>query len=861
MDNIQVSIDDLVLKVSQNVNREVWNESKYYNFIDNLCQNREYQKEAIWTVLRYLLSGEYDNLEQLAEENFNSNADLRNVYNGEFNQFKKGLHFPDKLSCSLDLATGTGKSYVLFALAVIMLAENKVDQVLLLVPSVTIEQELTKKFKDLSSSKELVGQIKAVGGQAPRIINGSESIVAGSICIENRDAIYKNARTSIADSLSGKGERTLLLNDEVHHVYNTDGNKWKNFIKDYDQHEINFKYLVGVSGTCYLGNDYFSDVVYRYSIRQAIEDRFVKSVEYIAEDDINDRREGDRWNTIFESHQAIARNLPSRFSEKPISIIVTKDIKTCKAEADKFNELLKSRNNFTDDEVKQKVLVVHSQADAATDRLKLKDVDKPGNQVEWIFSVSMLTEGWDVKRVFQIIPHEKRAFESKLLIAQVMGRGLRVPENWKYEWGQPKVRIFNHSNWASSIKGLVNEVLEFEEKLPSRIIPDSEYNFSLTNVEYKMDKNTKETKAEDPYKFLEKGFVTLASVTKEVHHELTYENIVDGSRISEQYEYTGNTWSADEIARLMYSRFGDLDSDIKDRDGKTLEEHYKEKWPVEKLGEMINLSLEKYGNNVITDDLKAKFLTSMGTLFRTGNKSVSYKFEPDKFTEVETQNMRQVSVSKSSLRNRSKIFYSGNTNNYLEINEQGLLQEVSDPDGEFRGAGVQITNIHDFKTPQFSVIADSTPEVKFVRMLTNKTNNAKVDKWVKAANTSFYSLEYTWRKGEHPMRNSFNPDFFLLVGNRIIVAEVKGDEQIANPDPENIGKWRAAIKHFKVINEHVATGCKEHGELDVENLQYKFTMITPQSYNTFFERVNSGKVDQIDSFTSYLDSTIKGRNE
>ena len=45
--------------------------------------------------------------------------------------------------------------------------------------------------------------------------------------------------------------------------------------------------------------------------------------------------------------------------------------------------------------------------------------------------VSMLTEGWDVQNVFQIVPHEERAFNSKLLIAQVLGRGLRVPDAYK----------------------------------------------------------------------------------------------------------------------------------------------------------------------------------------------------------------------------------------------------------------------------------------------------------------------------------------------------------------------------------------------------------------------------------------------
>ncbi len=42
----------------------------------------------------------------------------------------------------------------------------------------------------------------------------------------------------------------------------------------------------------------------------------------------------------------------------------------------------------------------------------LKSVDDADSPVEWIVSVSMLTEGWDVKNVFQIVPHESRAFSS-----------------------------------------------------------------------------------------------------------------------------------------------------------------------------------------------------------------------------------------------------------------------------------------------------------------------------------------------------------------------------------------------------------------------------------------------------------------
>ena len=95
-------------------------------------------------------------------------------------------------------------------------------------------------------------------------------------------------------------------------------------------------------------------------------------------------------------------------------------------------------------------------------------VDNAASKVEWIVSVSMLNEGWDVKRVFQIVPHEERAFNSKLLIAQVLGRGLRVPKVGAGE--QPEVTVFNHDAWATSIRHLVNEILEIEKRLSSHVL-------------------------------------------------------------------------------------------------------------------------------------------------------------------------------------------------------------------------------------------------------------------------------------------------------------------------------------------------------------------------------------------------------
>ena len=126
---------DLVLQVSKNVNPQVWDEGFYQNFLDLLCSNRTYQKQATETALRYLNSGEYTSLESLAKENFDSNHIIQERFSSNFEAMKNELDLFEKLSGTIDLATGTGKSYIMIALALIMLASKKVNRVLVLVPS------------------------------------------------------------------------------------------------------------------------------------------------------------------------------------------------------------------------------------------------------------------------------------------------------------------------------------------------------------------------------------------------------------------------------------------------------------------------------------------------------------------------------------------------------------------------------------------------------------------------------------------------------------------------------------------------------------------------------------------------------
>lgn len=459
---------DLVLKVDKNFDPIKLPLQDWDRYLDILVDGRQYQKEAIIDTVIFLASCLYRNTTDLVEKNWNNNenVELKNRYSN-LDDYLHHLQIPNKLSVSIDLATGTGKSYVIYGIAQIMLGLGLVDRVLVLCPSLTIEDGLTEKFIGLSSDSKLV---KAIPENAkwknPSIKSADVTIKEGDICIENIHAAYETTGSSIRDSFKGNGEKTLVLNDEAHHIYNkiegrskenTSLKKWKEFLLNPD---FNFKYIAGFTGTAYIDDEYFNDVIYRYSLRQAVDDKMVKMVDYISKDDDIDK--DIKFQKIYDNHD---QNKQNYRKIKPLTILITKDIKNAKRLLTDISKFLMKRENLSEKEVEEKTLIVTSHNDHKVNIQKLKEVDNYDNPIEWIISVSMLTEGWDVKNVFQIVPWEDRAFNSKLLIAQVLGRGLRIPP--EYQSPQPKVRIFNHDSWSRNIKGLVDEILEIETRLIS----------------------------------------------------------------------------------------------------------------------------------------------------------------------------------------------------------------------------------------------------------------------------------------------------------------------------------------------------------------------------------------------------------
>jgi len=818
---------DLVLQVKQNYNPTKLNLKKWISFLDVLCGDREFQKEAIRDAIIFLASGEYKSVEDLVEENFRKNDELQKRYKN-IRDYQKNLPLPHKLSAVIDLATGTGKSYVIYGIAQIALGLGLVDKVLVLCPSLTIESGLKEKFQKLSGDDKIKATLPDnVIFKNPRIINANSTIKKGDICVENIHAVYERTGSSINDSLKGNGEHVLVLNDEVHHTYNSsnekDIRKWKEFLLNPD---FNFKYILGFTGTAYLNDEYFNDVIYRYSIRQAVNDKVVKSVDYVAKDENINKNE--KFQKIYDNHDEFVKKYRLI---KPLTILVTKDISKAKILRENLIDFLEKREKISRKAVEKKVLIVTSHKDHKKNVLELKNVDDKENSIEWIVSVSMLTEGWDVKNVFQIVPWEDRAFNSKLLIAQVLGRGLRIPEEYKSP--QPKVRVFNHDAWSRNIRGLVDEILEIEVRLTSEVLTSGErakYHFDLYTIDYeKQEKAVKSEKDTEVFDY-SKGYINLVAQIEQIARETEYEDL--GGIIKPKTTIIQKEiFAVDDVVAKIVETFKTRDFEAKIRfpKGEYEKEHLP---PSDEIKEIIVNSMRKVGikSGVLTEDNANRIFKAFQTLFRARGSRIILEKTANKPKLISTKELEKESIGVGAIKHGSTIFYTENFKNDIKNEMIDILQDIAKDENLPRSASKEV-NSYCFKTPVNVVLTKLEPERKFVETLVNSHLCEKLDAWIKSRDMGFYSIEYSWRKGEHTTQGSFNPDFFLKLGDNIVVVEIKSD---GDDSEENKAKYRWTKKHIKDLNDELK-------KLRIKQ-KYFFHFVSPESYSEFTEYLIDGRL-------------------
>jgi len=179
----------------------------------------------------------------------------------------------------------------------------------------------------------------------------------------------------------------------------------------------------------------FKNVIYSYPLSSAMNDGFVKEPavatreNFVAANYTQDSLEKVKLEDGVRIHEntkveleVYARNNDQQIV-KPFMLVVAQDT----THANALHEVIE-RDDFFKGHYKGKVITVHSniRGDEKDDVVeKLLTVEDPENPVEIVIHVNMLKEGWDVTNLYTIVP--LRAANSRTLVEQSVGRGLRLP--------------------------------------------------------------------------------------------------------------------------------------------------------------------------------------------------------------------------------------------------------------------------------------------------------------------------------------------------------------------------------------------------------------------------------------------------
>lgn len=181
--------------------------------------------------------------------------------------------------------------------------------------------------------------------------------------------------------------------------------------------------------------EHFNNVIYNYPLSVAMDDGFVK------EPAVATRENFDAANYSEEGLEKIKLEDGIRLHEntkveleiyarnteqpivKPFMLVVAQDT----THANTLQQFIEG-DDFFEGRYKGKVITVHSNVKGEEkDEVvqQLLTVEHAENPVEIVIHVNMLKEGWDVTNLYTIVP--LRAANSRTLVEQSIGRGLRLP--------------------------------------------------------------------------------------------------------------------------------------------------------------------------------------------------------------------------------------------------------------------------------------------------------------------------------------------------------------------------------------------------------------------------------------------------
>ena len=410
----------------------------------------------------------------------------------------------DFLSLCFALATGVGKTRLMGAFIAYLHRVYGWKTFVVIAPNLTIYDKLVSDFSDSTSPKYVFRGISEFASTTPTIITG-DTYQTGKGVVENDlfDGIVVNI-FNIA-KLTAKEKGHLATGDKkskvarIRRICENIGESYFEYLAKRDDLVVimdeshHYRAEAGASAINelkpVLGLELtatpkgFNNVAYEFTLGEAIAAHYVKSPciatrkGFVASNYKKDSEELERLklNDGIHIHELTklalsnyAHNHPPHKPVKPFMMVVTSD----KKHADEVEKYLRS-SDFRKGAYADKIVKVYSDMGAeATDKMvgQLLEIEKPGNPVEIVIHVNMLSEGWDVTNLYTIVPLRKA--NSELLVEQSIGRGLRLPYGeWVEDEEVNQLTIVSHDNYAKIVNAAREKKLQMFQRVIGEDIP------------------------------------------------------------------------------------------------------------------------------------------------------------------------------------------------------------------------------------------------------------------------------------------------------------------------------------------------------------------------------------------------------
>ncbi len=354
------------------------------------------------------------------------------------------------------LATGVGKTRLMGAfISYLVMAEN-IRHFFVLAPNLTIYNKLIADFTP-NTPKYVFQGIAEFAMNPPEIITGDNYESGRGV----RGALFDTSEAHInifniskinSETRGGAEPRIKRLSEYVGESYFAYLSKLDDLVLLMDESHryrasagvraINeLKPILGLELTATpqiergARTEPFTNVIYSYPLSCALDDGFVKEPAVATRENFDASNYDDdgleklkledgvrvHENTKVELEVFARQN--ERKIVKPFMLVVATDT----THANALVEVIED-DSFFDGRYKGKVITVHSkQRGEERDETveQLLTVEDPDNPTEIVIHVNMLKEGWDVTNLYTIVP--LRAANSRTLVEQSIGRGLRLP--------------------------------------------------------------------------------------------------------------------------------------------------------------------------------------------------------------------------------------------------------------------------------------------------------------------------------------------------------------------------------------------------------------------------------------------------